>query len=382
METSDRDAGVESVSSMLVEVFASTSHEGIGGLESPKASFASLVDQYEGDEPELLPVGSGSESENSSLVDGEHDDIGTIERNPSNLEVQVVRANNVVSADDDGIYDCLTDQFSNMFCPADNQEILQISAAETPKSEDLHARASCTELQIQDILDAANPDIFSPFQFLLAPCQEMGEQKLTPQNRSIWRKRKSNYIERLWNSWYPENEIPIQRSLSKPSASTPSVMDLQAGLFYDSDPEQEFKDRKRRRESLEKKPKYKEKRPSPILTSFPSEPSFGTINPCPPTPRNANGYAFDFVPRTDGYATPPGSMDAPSFFESPIGMTEFDMVNDDGGEVMKRFVQVSVLSCSEVKFSSTISLIFPLVFKITGSYEFTNQARLASLFRR
>lgn len=375
---SGKEEGITTAaSSFSVEVVASLSDEkNMSFSLLKKASGLSLVDQCEPGEqesgPALVRVGSNSESDNSSVASSETDEnyqvVEPFELSSPHVEVQTGVKTAVVPKEEDGMYDCLSDHFSNLFCPVE-QEALPPSTTEVAKTdtqaivsctdvactEVACTTTSCTALQFFDIINA-NPgaDMLSSLQDWLAPSQEesRNSELQKPQNRSCSTKRKSAYTRRLWNNWYPENGIPIERSESMPEAPTPSIQDLHFDVFYDSDPEQEHKDRKTRAESLIRRQNYKDRSPSSIHTLFydgmDSSSSFENYKLCPPTPRNSElQQTFDFKSRSCSYSyeTPVNgaSMDTPLFFDSPVALTEFDLLHPDGDEMLKRFCQVSNL---------------------------------------
>jgi hypothetical protein len=172
----------------------------------------------------------------------------------------------------------------------------------------------------------------------------MSRENKKPRNRSCSRKRKADYIQRLSRNWYPENNIPIERSTSMPYEPTPSLQDLQFDVYYDSDPEQEHREKGSRGESLIKPKNYRDRRPPSTQTFFyPDSSSFDSFKPCPPTPRNSERQTFDFQSGGCSYESPQGILDGPSFFESSVALTEFDLMHPDGDEILKQFVQVSGL---------------------------------------
>jgi hypothetical protein len=279
-----------------------------------------------------VPAGSCSESENSSDEDEESITVSTLD---------VV--NHVgVTTDDVGMIDCLSDQFSNLFCSgADQPDAAHRSAGDATKQDAYNVSSSCSELQLLDLLNAANPG-----KFWMSPCEKENHQVIrqhqTHQNRAASRKRKSAYVQRLWNNWYSEKTIPIQRSKSMPSKPTPSMEDFQFDTYYDSDPEQEHKDPQSRGEAQKQQTRlsFRYHRPSPVQTIYEEECcSFDDYQPCPPPPRNSAGPSFDFVPPT--FDTPMANIAAPSFFDSPSGLAEFHLMHPDGNEYLRDFVQVS-----------------------------------------
>lgn len=333
--------------------------------------------------PALVPVGSNSDSEDSSSYEesgskGAANPSSALLMQCSTTTTDVALANAAVANSDEavGMYDCLSDQITNLFCPVEQPTNYCVykSTKSGSSSEANHVQVAapsctdvaCTDYQFKDLFSSGEEgaDVFASLQFWLTPSQE---EKLTtthhkkPQNRSTTksRKRRSNHIRKLWNTWHAEKTIPIERSKSMPAEREgliPSLMatdSFPSDICYDSDPEQELQEKVDRGEELQRltTTSFRDYQPQPIQTSI------GTIweDECcyfdddstmahrvPPTPRNSMSHApFHFYPRRqDSFSTPTSQGMRSSLHDSPLGPTEFDLMHPEGEYVLKDFIQV------------------------------------------
>jgi hypothetical protein len=334
-----------------VEVMVCTADDGSIRTRSLDTKPSScLVDQ---EEPSLVPAGSHTDSDDSSSEDG--DDVQSRTALTLHSSTKHSMSDLAVPTDDVGMYDCLSDQFSNLFCPADphNRSAVESSKPENHQMATTCAEVSCSDIQIRDLFSPVNPgiDVFSSLQFWLTPSQEeqiTGSQCHTPRNRSYSRKRKTSHIQRLWNGWHVENSIPLERSKSMPSEPTPSTLDLQFDVFYDSDPEQEHQEKRSRGDFLQQ-PKveqhYRSRRPRSIETILENEVcSFDDYMPVPPTPRNSAAQTFNFCDRQDSNAASAAKHSSNhSFLHSPVTPSEFDLMHPQGEDYLRDFIQVRLM---------------------------------------
>lgn len=330
------EVGVDSCP-FSVEVVAKQA--GDGKMQTKPYSSSSILDRCPDSDPALVPVGSCSESDNSS-EEGEtpstvsHSRRKQLKVTPSALGVVPTAP---VGADDAGVIDCLSDQFSNLFCPADAIH----RGKDSPKSEPYRG---CTALHFEDLV--GHPGMLSFCRGDVDGLSETMNHK--PTNRvSISRKRRAAHVTNLWNEWHTDSAIPLEKSKSMPSSPSPSMQDLQFDVFYDSDPEQEHREKSERLQRLEDPPKirrsYKSRRPPPIDTIFEDECFDIEAPPRPCAPRSIYHPGFNFDPKPLPYESPVVNVARPSYLDSPLGLPEFALVHPGGDEYLKNFVQVSYL---------------------------------------
>jgi len=214
-----------------------------------------------------------------------------------------------------GMIDCLSDQFSNMFCPAGEPQQLCLSKEHTTRI------VSC-EVPCQ-AFDPSDPstDVFSHLQFWWTPSQEEKLQlKKSPKNRSI--RKKHRHVKSLMDSWHPKHSEPLVRSKSildghhhhSGIAQSPT-MDT---VCYDSDPEEVYKNEERR-ESLHSSNNFKEHQPSPLNTSIGDDRLMGH----PQAPKNATRKNFHFA-STD---------------RTPLTPSHMDLMSPENDDYIREFVQ-------------------------------------------
>jgi len=380
-------------SSTSVEVIATVAMDGSIRTRSvlvPEESLAtsSLVDSQEEaskedpftsrHQPALVRVGSMSDSEDSNLSgsdDGrkeerQHRDPHVLQKcSTSNTDAALANNNAITTVDDGavGMYDCLSDQFTNFFCSSEQPPNLCLqqppapssnrSEPENPLSSINWTDAGCSEYQLQNLFGPKQgADVFSSLQFWLTPSQDeeksaaVARQK--PYNRSSGgRKRRSKHIEKIWKSWHGEQSIPLERSKSLPTELRLPLLSGKDNSYakdvcYDSDPEQEHPHKHKRGEALRSPPKhnrpnFRNWRPLPINTLSNDENCYIGVAKLPSAPRNSTpANAFDFYTgRRESFAIPRMRSRRRSF-DTPIGPTDFDLLNPEGEHIIRSFIQV------------------------------------------
>ncbi len=364
--------------SASVEVIATVGNDGsirtrsVATIESSTTT-SSLVDGWEdpitakrqnSEKPMLVPMESPSDSEDS-FTSGE-DDVATPKR--SHLPVtDIGQANTQTMATTEdgaiGMYDCLSDQIANFFCPVEQPMNFCIQPrASTPSrlsTETHHLAATCvdsgcTEYQLQDFFNTkASADVFSSLQFWLTPSQKEDRKSRSthdPCNRSATgRKRRSKHIQRLWDSWHAAPVIPLERSKSLPCElrNTSFIFDDDNhtnDACYDSDQEQECRQKAQRAEAL-REPKakgFRGHRPSPINIVPENEKLYLGMARVPTAPRNALKKAsdqFNFHGQRRGcLATTASGFRRIAF---PMAPTENDLMSTEGEHILRSFIQVT-----------------------------------------
>eukprot|EP00934_Nitzschia_sp_Nitz4_P003319 Nitzschia sp. Nitz4//scaffold159_size51929//6639//8448//NITZ4_006872-RA/size51929-augustus-gene-0.74-mRNA-1//1//CDS//3329537553//3309//frame0 len=330
------------------------------GHSQPEPRKLSLLE----DQPVLVPVGSNSDSEDSCdefKQDGSSSSSAALvlKSNTTTSTDLALSSSAVAHSDDAGLYDCLSDQFASLFCATENPTSYCIDKTKSEVQTTSVATTSCTEVTCTDPLGDwfssgnGGTDVFSSFNFWLTPSQEeelKNSCKKSPQNRSTSRfsKRRSHHIRNLWNTWHAEKAIPIERSKSMPShdeSQSLAISNSLSDVCYDSDPEQEHQEREQRGKFL-CRPKrsqcFRHSAPTPIVTSIVTIWEDKAYSP-PPTPRNSiSSGNFNFYPRQrDAFDTPRGRgpSQQPLFFDSPAGPTEYDMMQPEGEDILKEFIQ-------------------------------------------
>ncbi|CAJ1935989.1 unnamed protein product [Cylindrotheca closterium] len=299
-----------------VEMIADENDDGSANsvhLAIPESSsMKSLRQEEEEDEetgPELVRVDS-SENSASSTDDKEGEKPEMATRVSSSSSREVVKK----SQEDAGMIDCLSDQFSNMFCPA-GESHLCISKKE-------NRMVSC-EVPCQ-AFDPSDPstDVFSHLQFWWTPSQEEKLQlKKSPKNRSM--RKKHRHVKSLMDNWHPKHSEPLVRSKSILDAGHQQQVVPQSPTMdtacYDSDPEEVYKNEERR-ESMHFGG-FKDRKPSPLNTSLGDDRLMSGGHPRAPT--NATRKNFHFA-STD---------------RSPLTPSHLDLMSPENDEYIREFVQ-------------------------------------------
>ena len=318
----------------------------IGALEtmSLSTSLFSLLSREDNEleSPELVPVGSDSESDECS-------DVEIVA--PS---LQAVKPGAVTKHGVEAL-DCLSDGITSLFClfaSSDDRAPGVVQHTASPRGFSYKMTGSCTELQFDEILSAAS----SPGVEMLASIQhwlKLGDLggsskgRVRISNRSRARKQ-SDHVRGLWNQWHPEIEIPLNRTKSLPTTSFPTEAE-DSDLYYDSDPGDEHKTRRRDdiltpKHKKARKGSFKKRRPQKIDTFFEDDSDWTTGYLSPPSPRNSI-LANDSLHSPDFKLhplTPKNSEKNCSFFStSPRSVTESDLFRKDREHAVQRFVQVS-----------------------------------------
>jgi hypothetical protein len=309
--------------------------------------------------PALIRVGSTSDSEEGSTSSSGDESsshnkservVLTSAKELSTDSMALPTIHTVATASEDCTYDCLSDQITNMFCPAEHlcigmqpQPTLPHNKSWVETNPQLVA-AGCTH----------GADVFGTLQFWLTPGQEKGpkrSERQKPNNRSSGsRKRRSDHVKTIWNSWHVEQSIPLEHSKSLPSELRPHSLAASKGgayvndVCYDSDPEQEFPQRATRGEALRTPPiktnSFRNCRPSSIETIQQDESCYLGTTQVPQAPRStASSKAFNFHPRRkESSPTTTGRRrqgDTP-----PMGPSEHDLMRPDADYHLRCFIQV------------------------------------------
>jgi hypothetical protein len=281
-------------------------------VEIPSKSSLKDEGADDGEGPELVPVESSEDSESDERESSVEDNVECEEIVPANDEVGM------------GMIDCISDQFSNMFCTGIGPQELCVAHSD---NETLAKESSCA------VFDAADPsnDVFAHLNFWWSPGGEAKHKTSSkPQNRSNQPRHKARHIHSLLDNWHPTAEEPLVRSksiLDDKQASFVLRSHVPDG-FYDSDPEEGYK-KKERGDALKQAPEsYTDRRPGPISTicetqaiSYDEE-----YKPHPPAPRNYTKRSFSFRgdPRD----------------RSPTSLCDYEIMHPSNDDYIRNFVQV------------------------------------------
>lgn len=264
--------------------------------------------------PDLVRVDSSENSasstssqEKESTLDGEESASGSQE---------------MVKKEDVGMIDCLSDQFSNLFCPAGEPQLCISNANQN--------RIVSCEVPCQ-AFDPADPstDVFSHLQYWWTPSHE---EKLTlkksPKNRSM--RRKNRHVKSLMDSWHPKHSEPLVRSKSilDGHSQVPQSPTMDTAC-YDSDPEEVYKNEERR-ESMHSRSTYKDHRPSPLNTSLGDD---RLMRGYPKAPKNASRKHFHFA----------------SSDRAPLTPNHMDLMSPENDDYIREFVQVRELFAMRIE---------------------------------
>lgn len=279
-------------------------------LQSSSNKLALEEDHEEEPGPDLVRVDS---SENSASSTSSQEKETALAPASSSSQEMVKK-----SQEDVGMIDCLSDQFSNLFCPV-GESHLCLSKNQPP--------ALTCEVPCQ-AFDPADPstDVFSHLQYWWSPSHE---EKLTlqktPKNRPM--RKKHRHVKSLMDNWHPRHAEPLVRSKSildgRPS-SAPAVplSPTMETAHYDSDPEEVYKNEERR-ESMHSRSDYRSRRPSPLNTSLGDDSLM-----FPQAPKNANRNHFHFA----------------SSDRAPLTPSHMDLMSPESDDYIREFVQVRHMS--------------------------------------
>ncbi|KAL3928759.1 MAG: hypothetical protein SGBAC_012511 [Bacillariaceae sp.] len=286
-------------------------------LSIPESSskLSSLSRQQEEEEeengPDLVRVDSSENSASStSSKEDEKEDQEQVQ-----AEVQETPSNSndnnrvVKKSEDAGMIDCLSDQFSNMFCAAGEPELCLSKQGGTRM---VSCEAPC------QAFDPADPstDVFSHLQFWWTPSQEEKlSLKKSPKNRSI--RKKNRHVKSLMDTWHPTHSEPLVRSksiLDGHPVVVPQSPTMETAC-YDSDPEEVFKNQERRQ-------KMRAAVPSPLDTSL-GDDRVMCPSPPPAAPTNATRKNFHFA-STD---------------RAPLTPSHMDLMSPESDDYVREFVQ-------------------------------------------
>jgi hypothetical protein len=312
-------------------------------LVSSQSSSISDCIIHDEEEPSLVLISScgGSDSENSSHEDKAFDDSSNNAQESSMQEV----AKPMPIGDEVGMIDCLSDQFSNMFCSSDQQGGVYRCSMDTSMTDAYQISPTC------GVLDAANhgSEVFASLNFWLSPSDKeklADTQGRRPRNRVCARSHKASYVKQLWNHWHPDNAIPLERSKSMPDEPSLSIQDLQFDVFYDSDPESEHTERSARGKALvepKRRPRhsFRSRRQPSIGTIYEDECTSDFFRP-PCAPRNAPNLSPQVV------GSPAESNTTTSIASSRTvlpgssrSLNEHHLLHHQGDEFLRQYVHVS-----------------------------------------
>lgn len=346
--------------------------------DSYSVATSSLVDRPDGPlshkqeaplQPGLVPASSMSDSEESSLCGSNDEKPGNnalVLSKCSTCPTEAALAGNEITKPEEGaveMYDCLSDQLTNFFCPVEQPAnfCVEKSAPSTPPRASSEnqltvncADAGCSEYQFRDFFGSQDGvDVLSSLQFWMNPGKKEGLKGGTrqkPQNRSSCnRRRRSQRVQKVWNSWHAVASIPLARARSYPSEPRSPAMSMSEDddVCYDSDPGQEYPQRIQRGEVLENPPPkphegFRTRRPPPINTTPEFESCYVGVAKVPSAPRNdsTTPNKFNFYPRRRDTFVGTHQKNRRRFFDAPIAPTEFDLMSPEGEHVLRTFIQV------------------------------------------
>lgn len=382
------------IDSAAVEVVATVGFDGSIRTRSftipePCKEVASLVDgceepsdqQRHHGKPRLVRVGSTSDSEEDDSTSSEKENGNDkVTTDPSvitkaiSTEVAMPAINSVGTSEDRNTYDCLSDQITTMFCSSEQLCMPTLLANKSSSSngsngsENHQVTASrctevgCTEYQLKDFLNTDGTDVFTSFQFWLTPSRKEETSRhdmQEPHNRSSGsRKRRSKHVETLWKSWHGEQSIPLERSKSLPTEpkrpSIPSASEDVSlmDVCYDSDPEQEYRQRPSRGEALQtpavKRNSFRDRRPVRIATIEEHDSCYLGTAQVPPAPRSGGAPSskqFNFHPKDRKNSSSSTSSSTKSCprgrpLDTPTGPSAHDLMSPEGEPFLRSFIQV------------------------------------------
>jgi len=211
----------------------------------------------------------------------------------------------VKKSEDVGMIDCLSDQFSNLFCPAGEP---QLCLSNKPPM------VSC-EVPCQ-AFDPSDPstDVFSHLQYWWTPSQEEKLSLKKPKNRCM--RKKTRHLKSLMDTWHPRHSEPLVRSKSILDGHSLAQSPTMDTVCYDSDPEEVYK-KEERGESMHSR--LEEKRPSPLNTSLGDD----SLMTPPQAPKNATRKHFHFA----------------SSDRSPLTPNHLDLMSPESDDYIRDFVQ-------------------------------------------
>lgn len=344
----------------------------VDGCEEPSDKPSSdTAHHQQHEQPALVRVGSTSDSEEDSTEEGSTTSSSERRKEEqmiaqkASTELTTLPSHSVATEERSaGAYDCLSDQITNMFCPAEHlclQQQHSTNHAQISSGETRQLAASCTdagcteyngctEYQLKDFLAADGVDVFATLQFWLTPSQEeeakRGERHKPNNRTSASRRKRSKHIETIWNSWHAEQSIPLERSKSLPSELVPQHPSPASqaeetylnDVCYDSDPESEFPQRTSRGAVL-RTPKevksFRDRRPASIATVQEDGSCFLGKAQVPQAPRSGNApEKFDFHPKRTAEQRKRKS-DPPR-----VEPSELDLLRPGGEPLLRSFIQV------------------------------------------
>ena len=317
------------------------------------------------DEPALVPVGTGGGSDSDSSSQDEDDGESVendddVDRAASSSKGSSSKPMHMQSTTNDtvGMIDCLSDQFSHMFCSSSdnlNDGGYNCNGDTSIMNHRFSLAGACA------VPESDASDVFASLNFWLSPSDEeklSDTQGKQPRNRISARGHKTSYVQQVYNHWHPDNTVQLERSKSMTKSSDSnltSTTDLQFDVFYDSDPESEHSERKCRERSLlepanvsQRRRSFRSRRPSAIETIYEEElqtcrsSSNNETAAAPSAPRNAPRFSLKLgtgqqSPESAGTTTttllpPPGG--------SPTSLNDHHLLHLQHDEFLRQYVQV------------------------------------------